>query len=139
MIEDINEDPHKGKILPIVVITVFNEKNQCLLLKRNKHPYMGYWEVVGGKIEFGESFADAAKREIFEETGVHIVPVFLGVQEHIDGNYHRILISYYARTDGKISITEHKEFGWFDVTDLPEKLIPYTEELILAAAKRIGD
>lgn len=31
---------------------------------------MGYWSLPGGAVEEGESFADAVKRELMEETGI---------------------------------------------------------------------
>ena len=44
---------------------MFNFKNEILLIYRN-----GVWDLPKGKIEFGESYEDAALREVAEETGV---------------------------------------------------------------------
>ncbi len=42
--------------------------NQFLLINRNKPPFMGQWNAVGGhKIET-ETIQECAKREVFEET-----------------------------------------------------------------------
>ena len=38
----------------------------------------GYWHVVAGALEWGESAADAAVRELLEETGLAAVPEDLG-------------------------------------------------------------
>ena len=52
-------------------IVVFNkEKNAALFCKRQKEPYKGRYNFVGGKVEPGESDDDAAYRELEEETGI---------------------------------------------------------------------
>lgn len=46
------------------------------------------WEIPGGKAEFGESAADAIKREIYEETGVRVaVEKLLDFQMSFIWNY----------------------------------------------------
>lgn len=44
--------------------------DRLLFCKRVKDPYMGKYNLVGGKIEDGESGFDAAYRELYEETGI---------------------------------------------------------------------
>ncbi len=53
------------------VIAVFDQSRQNMLMcKRRKHPYIGKKNLVGGKVEAGESSLAAAYRELFEETSV---------------------------------------------------------------------
>ncbi len=44
--------------------------DDVLVIQRGKPPYKGEWSIPGGKIEFGETAAEAALRELKEETGV---------------------------------------------------------------------
>ncbi len=41
-----------------------------LLIERGWDPYAGRWALPGGYLDAGETFAQAAVRELFEETGV---------------------------------------------------------------------
>ncbi len=52
-------------------VLVHNIKENTVLLSiRKKQPYFDTINIVGGKIEYGETSLDAAKRELFEETGI---------------------------------------------------------------------
>lgn len=52
-------------------IIVYNKnKDKLLFCKRMKDPYKGLFNLVGGKIEQGESGFEAAYRELQEETGI---------------------------------------------------------------------
>ena len=44
--------------------------NDVLLIQRGTAPRKGEWSIPGGRIEAGESEAQAALRELYEETGV---------------------------------------------------------------------
>ena len=53
------------------VIVVYNEdESKILMCLRSKEPYMGLYNLVGGKVEQGESGLDAAYRELYEETNI---------------------------------------------------------------------
>jgi len=43
---------------------------EYLLNRRLRHPYFGKVGRLSGKVQFGEALVDAAKRELFEETGL---------------------------------------------------------------------
>lgn len=44
------------------------EPDRYLLIRRRHEPYAGQWALVGGKVEFGETLAMAAEREVKEES-----------------------------------------------------------------------
>lgn len=48
------------------------ESQQVLLLNRNKLPWMGKWNGVGGKLENDETSYDCIARETIEETGLNL-------------------------------------------------------------------
>ena len=53
------------------VILVFNkEENKILMCKREKEPYKGKFNLVGGKVEQNEEELQVAYRELKEETGI---------------------------------------------------------------------
>ena len=53
------------------VILVYNKNEEKILMcKREKEPYKGKFNLVGGKVEQGEKELDAAYRELQEETGI---------------------------------------------------------------------
>lgn len=53
------------------VILVYNkEQDKILMCKREKEPYKGKYNLVGGKVEENETEIDAAYRELEEETGI---------------------------------------------------------------------
>lgn len=48
---------------------IFRE-GMVLLVQRGKPPYAGRWSLPGGSVEPGERAAEAAAREVAEETGI---------------------------------------------------------------------
>jgi ADP-ribose pyrophosphatase YjhB (NUDIX family) len=67
-----------------------------LLIQRAKPP-LGLWSLPGGKVEFGESAAAAANRELLEESGVIAdLTEFVGFYEIIRENpaFHYAVACY---------------------------------------------
>lgn len=66
------------KIRNSIKSVLLNEKNELLLvhtddknIKNKNGKYNGgFWQMIGGKIEDGEDYISAIKREIFEETSI---------------------------------------------------------------------
>ena len=70
------------------IIMVFSADNSRILFcKRKKPPYIGKLNFPGGKWEEGESFIEAAYRELKEETGIG--------KESITPLYHLMDLTYY--------------------------------------------
>jgi 8-oxo-dGTP diphosphatase len=54
----------------LAVFTIKAGQLAVLLVQRSEHPYLGDWALPGGFVRADESAADAASRELAEETGV---------------------------------------------------------------------
>jgi 8-oxo-dGTP diphosphatase len=70
----MNAELNQMRRRPSSRLLVIDRNNRVLLFRFAYHrgPLAGqsYWATPGGALETGESFADAARRELFEETGI---------------------------------------------------------------------
>ena len=61
-------------VIPCVGAVVTDGQGRLLLIKRGHEPSAGLWSIPGGRIEPGETDAEALVREMLEETGLVIAP-----------------------------------------------------------------
>lgn len=61
----------------LVVLTVRDDQLQALVVRRGNPPYRGRWALPGGFVGRDEDLAEAAARELREETGLASLPVHL--------------------------------------------------------------
>ena len=77
---------------PAVLLLIDGGNEKYLFQQRLKHPYYGFWGLLGGKIRWGETIHSAAARELKEETGLTADIEFVGVyHEHSGSNEGKLL------------------------------------------------
>jgi ADP-ribose pyrophosphatase YjhB (NUDIX family) len=62
-----------GSVIPCVGAVIEDERGRLLLIKRGHAPGAGLWSLPGGRIEPGETDAQALMREMREETGLLVL------------------------------------------------------------------
>lgn len=112
-----------------VASVIVMRDGKFLMLKRSDSvsSYNGYWNFPGGSVDMGETYGEAAARELKEEAGllVHLNDMkYLHVSET-----KRLRIHYYAaRTsyrDVKIN-DESSEYMWATIDEIEKlKCIPF--------------
>ena len=134
----MSEYPQK----PEVAVGALVLKDQkVLLVKRSQPPSAGLWALPGGKVHLGETLQQAAEREIFEETGIAIIPgepafSFDTIQTDQQGNvrFHYVIIDLLAEfKEGVLKAGDDaSEAGWFSLEDLEKiEVNKTTKELVL--------
>ena len=61
-----------GSVIPCVGAVIKDDQGRLLLIKRGHEPGAGLWSIPGGRIEPGETDAEALVREMREETGLAV-------------------------------------------------------------------
>jgi 8-oxo-dGTP diphosphatase len=61
-------------LVPCVGALAYDAEGRLLLIRRRNEPGRGLWSVPGGRVEAGESDAEAVVREMAEETGLVVEP-----------------------------------------------------------------
>jgi 8-oxo-dGTP diphosphatase len=68
---------------PIVGVgAVVLDGDRVLLVRRGREPLRGEWSLPGGALELGETLTTGVRREVAEETGLHVK--VLGMVEVLD-------------------------------------------------------
>ena len=78
--------------------------------------YAGYWEFPGGKVEAGESFAQALVRELQEELGITVTEMTPWITRHFVYPHARVEIRFFRVTawTGDLHPHEHTDTTWLD-------------------------
>ncbi|MBG6162340.1 ADP-ribose pyrophosphatase [Labrenzia sp. EL_208] len=126
---------------PRIGVSVLCHRNgQALLIKRGKDPYKDHWSLPGGLVELGETLAQAAERELLEETGVKAnlgepVETFDSIQLDDDGRVltHFILTVFCGPFHSGVSVAgdDAAAVDWVHPDELDaRKMTPDTPERI---------
>ena len=125
-------------------VIIENDKGEILLQKRRDN---GCWAILGGAMEIGEKFTEAAKREVYEEAGIEIgelqlFAIYSGEERIITYPNGDICCGtgiVFKTTEycGEIrnNTDEAIEHRFFDRTCLPDNLNRYDKQIIFDWAK----
>ena len=59
--------------IPCVGALVHDDEARLLVVRRRREPGASLWSVPGGRVEAGESDEEAVRREVLEETSLHVL------------------------------------------------------------------
>jgi dATP pyrophosphohydrolase len=68
--------PIRSRAVAAVILVGRGVDARVLVLQRNKNTSRGLWSLVMGRLEKGESAAEAIRREIAEETGIAVEALY---------------------------------------------------------------
>lgn len=95
------------------------------------------WTMPGGKLDFGESFEDCAKREVLVDTGVIINTKDLEVislTNDITPEAHFVtigmLLREYPNESRFMEPNDITEWKWFPLDELPSPLFPPSQKIL---------
>jgi len=138
----------KFKNLPLrtgVGIVVLNKKNKVFVAKRIDNP-KNFWQMPQGGVDKGESFLNAAYRELEEETGMKNLEFIKEIEgtmtyelpEHLlgiiwkgkyKGQKQKWFLMRYLGNDNEININtnnpEFLEWKWIDLNEITEVVVDF--------------
>lgn len=128
---------------PVLGVSLLLRHNGCILLvRRGRAPLAGLWSLPGGRVEFGETLAAAAARELAEETGVTAGNLrFLDFAEVIDpsgAGIHYVLLVFAGeyRSGSPLGGDDAAEARWVDLTEF--RSLPIADQTRTIIDRHLG-
>ncbi len=113
-----------GNAKPAVGVLIERER-KLLLVRRERAPFKGYWDIPGGFLEEDEHPRTGAVREAREETGLRIaIDDLLGVYHDRSGDTYTLNLYYHAHVLGgrERAGDDADDLKWFGRADLPKRI-----------------
>jgi dATP pyrophosphohydrolase len=121
--------PIRSRGVAAVILAGRGEAARVLVLQRNKNTSRGLWSLVMGRLEKGESAADAIRREIAEETGISVETLYTTgcIDTYFNAGANSIemmpiFAAPFAREPAVILDHEHLAYRWLSFAEAIELL-----------------
>lgn len=136
---DSTNQTHPRVAVDAVLFTIAEGTLKTLLVKIKKGPFVGSWAFPGGLVQLGESLDEAARRELYEKTGVqdlYLEQLYTFGDARRDPFAHTVAVAYFALVppfaQALRSGEKYADVGWFPVRTLPQ--LAYDHNAIAAYA-----
>ena len=125
-----------------VVAALIWNGDKFLICQRPAHKARGLlWEFVGGKVEPGESKAQALIRECQEELAVTVSvgDVFMEVVHEYPDITVRLTLFNATIAEGTPQMLEHNDIRWITVSEIPDyAFCPADEDILKRLLDEVG-
>ncbi|MBX9584259.1 MAG: NUDIX hydrolase [Gemmataceae bacterium] len=132
--------------LTVDLVLVSREaRPRVLLIQRRKDPFVGKWALPGGFVDEGETLAQAARRELSEETSTtvdELEQLYTTGDPGRDPRGWTVSVAYLCRVDANqlrpAAADDAAAVGWFPLDKLPE--LAFDHAMLLGRARaRLAD
>jgi 8-oxo-dGTP diphosphatase len=135
------EFPRPALTVDLVVLTAASPR-EVLLIQRKKEPFAKTWALAGGFVNEGETLAEAARRELMEETCVELQDIeqlLANADPERDPRGWTVTVAYLAIVNKKDvkpkAGDDAKAVKWFKTTKLPMLAFDHAMILLRALAR----
>lgn len=131
--------PQPGKRVEVAVGILLRGDQFLLGTRPAGKPYAGYWEFPGGKIEPGETVAQALLREFDEELGVAIDPASVEIWRTTEHDYEHAQVRLHwckvRRWQGEFQMREGQQVAWQRLPTTVSPILPGAYPVLDALAQ----
>lgn len=100
------------------------DDDRLLVVRRGRGPAAGRWSVPGGRVEAGETLAEAVVREVREETGLEAVcGELVGWVERIGDGHHFVILDFRVQVldaGDPVAGDDAAEAAWVPLTEVAD-------------------
>jgi 8-oxo-dGTP diphosphatase len=117
------------QLVQVAVGVLIRSDDSFLLTNRPEgKAYAGYWEFPGGKLEMGETVAQALARELQEEIGITIEDCMSWKTEQIDYPHALVQLNFckVRRWSGELQMREAQLYAWQQLPVTVKPVLPGT-------------
>lgn len=135
-VKKVEKQPKTGVIIRAPRINTETGEIEDLFTKRLRQPYYGKVGRIGGKVQFGETLEEAARRELHEESGLiaekmTLEQIYHKIRHREDGTCVQDVIFYIFLAENVsgdlIDTTEFQENFWGLRSEVEGHMDPYDD------------